>query len=100
MALRVGQKVICVDDRFPRHIGGLPWNSPPHKGEIYTVAKIGLTHHRDPQHLPCVEIIELPNDAPLWAHRFRPIVERKTDISIFQRILENPKVPIKETAYD
>ena len=84
---RVGQKVVCVNDE-PSNLGGSR-REVPIKGHIYTVSAVGLTNILDPQQLPCILVEELerrPYEAH-WASRFRPIIERKTDISIFREIL-------------
>lgn len=87
---RVGQKVVCVD-AGPTD-AGLP--SILTKDAVYTIASIkefwgGLG----------VRLIEitLPDYAPrhvnAWkAERFRPVVERKTDISVFTQLLKPTKV--------
>lgn len=84
---RVGQKVVCVDDE-PSNLGGSR-RAAPIKGHIYTVSAVGLTNILDPQQLPCILVEELerhPYEAH-WATRFRPITERKTDISFAHEIL-------------
>lgn len=84
MAFRVGQKVVCVDDG-PSILGRLTGLVT---GAVYTVTAVGLTHPIDAQRLPCIEIAERDSPNAFWAHRFRPIVERKTDISIFTAMLD------------
>lgn len=38
--------------------------------------------------LPCVHVAEIPNrDQPLWAHRFRPFVEKKGSTKPGMKIL-------------
>jgi hypothetical protein len=75
---RVGQKVVCVN---ARNQGG----DPPFavKGAIYIITDIDSDGELG------LNFAEL-NMAPehfLFAWRFRPIVERKTDISIFEKML-------------
>lgn len=71
MAFRIGQKVVLVDDaRLPRH--------GPVKGRVYTV---GATKAK------FIELGEIPN-CSWFSSRFRPVVERKTDISAFKEILD------------
>lgn len=90
---RIGQKVICVDDDFSQyHYFGEQY---PQKNCIYTVRNFS-----DGEHIRLVEIInnQYPyNDGfmevSFRATRFRPIVERKTDISIFTEMLR----PMKES---
>jgi len=94
MSFHVGQKVVCVDDRETNLIGLWREGFRPVKGKVYTVSATGLTHPFDPQELPCILVEELSRRVfePIWAHRFRPIVSRKTDISIFTKMLK----PVKQ----
>lgn len=83
----VGQKVVCVDDG--PSIKTLDWEWPVRKNEIYTIAATGLLHPDDPKGRPCVLLIEVERtkDEPLLAIRFRPLVERRTDIGFAHEIL-------------
>lgn len=91
---RVGQKVICVDDwqsKFP------PYEPCPlTRGRIYTVTKSWLYKQRHPVVL-VAEIKKPKSHCGFDATRFRPIVDRKTDISIFTEMLKpnTPKVEKK-----
>lgn len=83
MTFRVGQKVVCVDvkNRNGNWLGLV-------KGAIYTIS--GLGKCRDGS--PGVSIEE--DSDPTWiffADRFRPIVSRTTDISIFRAMLNPSK---------
>jgi hypothetical protein len=77
----VGQKVVCVDDepRVDRHPTLI------HKGHIYTIHAVIET--------PLAIGVQLAEVAPYadkvgWhIGRFRPVTERKTDISIFTAML-------------
>lgn len=95
MAFRVGQKVVCVDASIP---DASQLSVPIIKknglveGSIYTIAQVGVTHPFDPRKLPCVFVDEICLRMPLWAHRFRPVVERKTDISVFTAMLTGSKI--------
>lgn len=94
---RVGQKVVCVDDRESNLLGY--WNGLELvKGRIYTISQTGLAHHLDPQQLPCVHVAEIDRESPFWAHRFRPVANRKTDISIFTAMLDRSKRRINVNA--
>lgn len=79
MAFRVGQKVVCV-----RAAG----NHMLSEGQVYTVS--GIATHRDGR--PSVFLAEVVHDwtphIPFYADRFRHIVEKKTDISIFTAMLD------------
>ncbi|WP_316176178.1 hypothetical protein [Bradyrhizobium sp. SZCCHNRI1073] len=83
MAFRVGQKVVCIK--------GCSWREARLvKGNVYTIAavgKFGNALHVDVAEAEAFSRISPPLQ---WdASRFRPIVERKTDISIFKAML-NP----------
>lgn len=84
---RVGQKVVCVDASH--------WKSRRTDADqklvlsaVYTIQAIEGTHFE----FPSVKIEELYPDKWMRANRFRPIVERKTDISIFTAMLTPTKV--------
>jgi hypothetical protein len=90
---RVGQKVVCVDAS-----GRRPWwdDEAPIEGRVYTIARIFFD-------IDCevLEFVELKRcqrsrdwhgcDIGYDARRFRPIVERKTDISVFTKMLTPKK---------
>lgn len=83
----VGQKVVCVDASEMLNDGGFRRDAPMlSEGSIYTVI---ATRSVGPFH--GVQVAEVrPSEEHLWgflASRFRPIVERKTDISIFTDML-------------
>ena len=85
MTFHVGQKVV--------YVGGLalhPGETEPSKNAVYTVIWVGhhpgFTHlHIDIAEMPCAETDEYFRGYKAVA--FRPVVERKTDISVFQEIL-------------
>ncbi len=100
MTFRVGQRVVCVDAEA--HGRYTPW---AHSGEldglrrgaIYTIRKIGI-YNESP--IVLLEEISRPTRGG-WEHygeigyhpaRFRPIVERKTSIEVFQRMLNPSEV--------
>jgi hypothetical protein len=90
MMFRVGQKVVCVNvDSPPKEalssFSPLPLDLV--KGAIYTVTSVGVRHPCDLTNQPCVTLAEKHARQPYWASRFRPLVERKTDISVFTRML-------------
>lgn len=87
----VGQKVVCVNDAVADGLRyGVEYVLMPILGEVYTISAVGLVHPYDPAKLPCVLVSEINRKTiePIWAHRFRPIVEKKTNISIFTDILD------------
>ena len=84
MSFQVGQKVECIDASGD----GLWWEDIPIQGEIYTVVGIELLD------LGLGLVLREIKNAPIFhyaysALRFRPIVERKTDISALKALL-NP----------
>lgn len=80
MTFQVGQKVVCVDDS-PGELGP----TSVKRGSIYTVSRVYLDSGQIgiclAEAKPCHALLGF------WARRFRPIVSRKTDISIFKRML-------------
>ncbi len=109
MTFRVGQKVVCVVDQGE-------WNTKlvatkitlPVKNGIYTIREIyqGVTKTGE-----CYVTLNEIVNPKVWhifgkeEHRFfseafRPIVENKTDISVFEKLLDtnNHKIPITSDA--
>jgi len=86
MTFRVGQKVVCVD---ASNTGG-----KLSENEIYTVAVVDTAPISRSQTLWPAELGPRPRDGGWYARRFRPIVERKTDISIFTAMLNPSKQEI------
>lgn len=94
MNFRIGQKVVCVDDanfavdKDPLGKRALP--NRPIKGCVYTVRgfvdhdAIYLEEIRNPKNVKWGDGI---GEGAFYAKRFRPIVERKTDISFAVEIL-------------
>ena len=90
----VGQKVVCVDDVFSSD--GYGDECLPRKGQVYAVRWIGTEHTRP----LCIRVDEITNlvraymidrvrkwEPSFGAYRFRPVVSRPTDISIFTAML-------------
>jgi hypothetical protein len=93
----IGQKVVCIAG-FKRHGFGL--ETFPVKDGVYTIRD--LCRCGDTLGLRLEEIINQPMpyaegrlEAVFGAQFFRPLIERKTDISCFTRILD--KVNKRET---
>lgn len=88
---RIGQKVVCVDDKEAHPSTILSGGSPTGlvKGQIYTVTKTGIEHPLDLTGTPCITLAEMPSPWGYRQTRFRPLVEKKTDISVFKALL-NP----------
>lgn len=82
---KVGQKVVCVDSIDNPHL---------RKDDIYTVIGLGEITAE----ITGVLLAETshPGGCPFYVSRFRPVVERKTDISVLQALLV-PGAKILET---
>jgi len=83
MNFHVGQKVVCVDP-----------TDDLVKDDIYTVTRVGTG-------LAGAAMIDVAESSgwcelmpAFFSHRFRPVVERKTDISVFQAMLTGKKVEV------
>ncbi|NTG07118.1 hypothetical protein [Rhizobium rhizogenes] len=106
-SFRVGQKVVCVEDTVipPDIIKGV-YPIVPIKASVYTIRDISIG---ELSKKPCLLFHEIPDEkivcvldgnewvcTPMWeADCFRPLVERKTDISQFKAMLtsQTSKVP-------
>lgn len=100
MTFRVGQKVVCISAEYQR-------NAPPPYpvvGTVATVSWVGIiAEHidRDDNGLS-IDLVEFPSPETndYWrgyrAMDWRPIVERKTDITIFTEILRKSSKKIGE----
>lgn len=79
----VGQKVVCVDDS----------NQVPElqKGQTYIIERGCFVGMAGKTYVHIVGVYDerkrLGKDAGLYAHRFRPLVEKKTDIAVFTALL-------------
>lgn len=85
--LRVGQKVVCIDDAPPRHAAAqLPLRLVA--GAVYTIREIHTEPNIDGYG---VRLDELLNPSVVWSdgdekewsyqsERFRPVVETETDL--------------------
>lgn len=89
MTFRVGQKVVCIVSEWvvvERAVPQLCFPPLPTRGNIYTVSGFAPPIKHEPNEC-WIFLRELPNHISWAARAFRPIVERKTDISIFTRML-------------
>jgi len=99
MTFHVGQKVVCVDVTDRHRYGGFVI---PVKGAIYTIRKFD-----DCEGVYLAEVVNPPTlvashdggrihiDEPsFWLKDFRPIVDGKTDISIFTAMLTPNKTQV------
>ena len=89
---RVGQKVVCVNAEGMKY-GPRKWARLT-TGQIYTVRALVDGMDEDGRLWPALLLQEISNPiAPRGVEynyascRFRPIVERKTDISVFKAML-------------
>jgi hypothetical protein len=96
MTFRVGQKVVCVDASLTLTAMTLRWafrmGWPLVKGEVYTIQRLAVLLNTQ-----AVELVEVKNTKHLERcfrlDRFRPVVERKTDISVFTEMLKPVRAP-------
>lgn len=90
MVFRVGQKVCCIIDIDAWHDindGRAPLCGP-RKGAVYVVVEIVTMPIG-----PCLGFGEWPG--AVWNQEgFRPLVEKKTDISIFTALLNPSREPV------
>lgn len=93
MTFRVGQRVVCVDARHR-----LVRVATLTERRVYTIRDVGEEKHYPGEFWVYLE--EIHNQL-MWkdgtelgydATRFRPIVERKTSIKVFQRMLNPSEV--------
>ena len=98
---RVGQKVVCIYDGWQSFFH--PGEGKPEKGIVYTIRDV-YVRDRDGSAFLRFEEIRNPliyrngeAECSYAAHRFRPVVQRKTDISIFKALLTPSKEKV-ETA--
>lgn len=106
MTFRVGQKIVCVE-RAP--FGDSQWDPDdgvPVEGEIYTIQQM----HIESSGYLVLRLLEIRrgerarrwwgDDVGYGAYRFRPVVERATDVFVFHKILDdvNRKVPALASA--
>lgn len=100
MTFRVGQKVVCVDASGGpgRWIG----DEALERDSIYTIHSLFI----HPKGSTCVRLVEVKRSIDCviehghdgyGAWRFRPVVERQTDISVFTEILRTTKLPTDQS---
>jgi hypothetical protein len=96
MTFRVGQKVVCIDDKlhsWPYWAEGV---EPPVKGEVYTVASMPSISSIDGTLV--ISLLERRNPfGGFRVTRFRPVVDKTTDIGFAHEILRKA-ARTKETA--
>lgn len=95
---RVRQKVVCVD--AGDHDMGTWWpGEAPIKGAVYTISAMvvdafgeGLCFEELERHPEVRKFWDVHSYSP---HRFRPVVDRPTDISIFTAMLREASLKEK-----
>lgn len=99
---RVGQKVVCVAEAGAAQEARYPAQTFIRLGQVYTVRGFVVGSDSEPRAL-LFEIVNAPMPStvglvewgfPLWA--LRPVVERKTDISVFTKLLTPTPARTKE----
>lgn len=95
MTFRIGQKVVCIDDGSRAgHIWG---GDLLYRNKIYTVT--GFWRCEDGLGLILREAKNHEEFGQSYdARRFRPAVDRPTDISVFTEILRTTKAPERALA--
>jgi hypothetical protein len=97
MTFRVGQKVVCI--KGPRRHRDL---TQPKIGEVYTIRLIYPSSFTGEPGFLLEEIVNglHPNgrEYGFYADRFRPVIERKTDISFAHEILRKASKPARAPA--
>lgn len=92
MSFRIGEKVVCVNERQFKDSPGL-WDGRLKRNAIYEIRWVGLFNNNFQGGRLSVRLVGLDrgghgfNDTPYCASRFRPLVTRTTDISIFTDML-------------
>ena len=102
MSFRVGQKVVCVDAEWSGKYLPAGYTAPEHvdmsglhAGRIYTIRDVAMVLD-----VKCCRLEEIIRGfEPLYQEeayfsqmRFRPVVKRETDISVFTRTLISKSV--------
>lgn len=109
MTFHVGQKVVCIYGDWS--VGWRTVGTPnlPAKGAVYTIrALMRWRFGSGDTQLACLlEEIRNPTmdwqdgdigEHPFWVEHFRPIVEKKTNISIFEKMLTPKKENAEQSA--
>lgn len=94
MTFRIGQKVVCIADQWSRR-AERRLQEYPVKGRVYTVRGLEHINYGSGLGLLLEEIVNPPRSWPdeadgepgFMSTRFRPVVTRKTSISIFTEML-------------
>ena len=96
MSFRVGQKVVCVDDSPPRYNHGpLLLGLPLKRATIYTVRGFNPGGYMWLEEVVSGVSPYLDYEGGYLVSRFRPLIEHKTDISVFTEMLIPKRQKIK-----
>ena len=104
----VGQKVVCINDDFSHFQWKISYASFPRKDVVYSIRAVGEDLWLNlPNAIPTKDVTvwlnELINPPRFWNDvpipyeygfpgcMFKPLEEKKTDISTFTKILDNVK---------
>ena len=101
---RVGQKVVCISD-FAKGRSVCPFVEFPTRGIVYTVRSNVIGRSLSGEKKPGILLHEVSNsigphgqEYSFCIKQFRPVVERKTDISIFTKMLTPKTRRVQERA--
>ena len=97
----VGQKVVCINDDWSTHSSWKLVPNKPTQNKVYHIRKIVMYTYSNGV-TEGLYLIEIENPLHPWklngiveiafpANRFRPVVEKKTDIFIFTAMLNPSK---------
>lgn len=94
MNFRVGQKVVCVDMNTYGRLSRWKGERVPNADQVYTIRAVFVSDDGLDEVGVLLEEIRNPinwtgQEFGFLASRFRPVVERKTDISTFTKILDD-----------
>lgn len=104
MTFQIGQKVVCIARPTERALGGEIY---PDVGEVYTVRDIRSSIRWGGDFVIRLNEIRNPERrykngefTECWfrSTRFRPVAERKTDITVFTEILRRASKPARAPA--
>jgi hypothetical protein len=96
MSFAVGQKIVCIDDSWTVMDGSPVPASAPKKGEVCVCAGYKAPDDVFGRLLIAwgtrfIFLAEAPGGWSFEEASFRPLVERKTDITIFEQLLTPAK---------
>lgn len=99
----VGRKVVCIsDDWIANHLATMMGDLMPIKDKVYTIRDITtdgdnvglrLKEIRNPKR----QYVSGFEETAFTSKAFRPLLDKKTDISVFQKILNRTGCWTKET---